>query len=356
MNTYNKNDGKDLKLGKDEMHAIDAIKSGIEVPKYLYNDIYDENFKLFLFESLTNEIYKIVKNTLKTIAISTMGNIAYLVYNVKKKSFEWRFTKGTLDTTAKSSTKNYYVVRLPMRKSLVKVDRLSLETFAGKSSIMINPCDIYHHVDYKHNYIKGDDGEVYAEDNTSVGLGFRCCHLNSIYEDNNLSNLMWLSNSEERILHYINGNVHFGDPNMETIIYRKKDNLPICSQPSIRKAGEYLGLTGNGGTVVKDNKGKLDIGEEIVVDNEVYYCEYYLNLDIAEQMRVDRILKRSKLIYDSPSYKNINYNVDKRTRKAKERLIKKKNEFDKFAPYIYNRWKSLTGIQCELNFKTCIIP
>lgn len=105
-----------MKLNKNEILAIDAIKQGIPVPKYLYTNILGEDdlfvANLFPYERMEEEVFKIIKGTCGTAAVSTKGRYSYLVYDVINKRYKWRFSYGNVDDE-KGITKNYTFIMLP---------------------------------------------------------------------------------------------------------------------------------------------------------------------------------------------------------------------------------------------------
>lgn len=105
-----------MKLNKNEILATDAIKQGISIPDYLYNDMLGEDdaftMNLFPFERMEKEVFKIIKGTYGTAAVSTKGRYSYLVYDVINKKYKWRFSYGSVDDE-KGITKNYTFIMLP---------------------------------------------------------------------------------------------------------------------------------------------------------------------------------------------------------------------------------------------------
>lgn len=179
--------------------------------------------------------------------------------------------------------------------------------------------------------------------------------MNSIKTDNSLSNLMWCTESEEKILHYINGNIYFGDSYTEVVIYELVQGVevPVHIAKSVRAAGRWIGIGTKGGLVVEDGKGRLNEDEYIQHNNKIYRCAYYYNLEIEDQMAADRACKRTKLIY---THKMITQDlIDKRKRKAEAKKKKNKIEFDNYSNVVGSRWKSITGVALEFNFKSDVL-
>lgn len=251
---------------------------------------------------------------------------------------------------------------------LEEVGRLALKTFVGnwfnilnpyiESNVLFNPIS-YCHVDYNYKYLtltgnledaftpehRGDNGEY-------MKLLFRCTHLNSTKTDNRLVNLMWLTASEEKKLHSINGNIRFGDIEMEVVIYEVINGvkIPVALTSTVRNAGRWFGIGCNGGLVVEDCKGRLN--KPICVNNKQYRCCYYINLDRGEQIRVDEILNTKHKHSDETLFGASIQEIESiLKRKEKEKREKNRVMFDDFSRKVAANWFIKTGIKAEFHFR-----
>lgn len=270
------------------------LHSKIEVdsiPKQLFEGIEDEDYVLEdLDNNMRGEIFKYIPNTYHTAAVSNKGRVKVIVKNIHLKVYEWEIQHG--ERVKSGKFKDYIMVEIPIFKTNTPVYRkvrrvdLVMKAFGGEP--ILKPFGKYIHIDSL--------GNKYTEDNPPK---FAITHLDHKMENDNISNLKWMTWSENRAFNCNDekGNLKPPSKDVAVVIYTEYF-IPIKYLDAVRHGDKYfsdkLGIEvkGHGAYITNDAKGNNPNSRGFSFDGKTYYhARYYHKLDMEERMRINDILK-----------------------------------------------------------------